>query len=415
MKKVRIGVFGAGRFPQLYESFTLAGADVVALCDFNETRAKTAIKDAGCGSSVAVYSEFDLMLDSGVDAVVLANFFHEHAPYAIRCMERGVHIFSECLANSTMAEGVRLARAAESSSSIYMLAENYPFMVFNREIKRVCDGGTLGKLLYAESEYNHVNGMKEFSYFPEHWRNYLPRTYYITHSLGPVMYATGATPTRVSAFACYSPDDTPRPTAKMVGDVAAIITTLNDDGSVFRLTGCSAFGGMHLSTRVCGAKGQIEKLRGIPEKVLLRYNSWDVPEGMEAENFYKCTWDDEDEELIVKTAHGGSDFVIAREFLRCIEQGREPDFPFDLHSAINMSSVAILGHRSVLNGGMPYDIPDFRREEDRLAYENDEASPFYYTDGRAPTVPCCSNPSYAPTEEQMRLYRELVIGKNGDT
>ena len=35
--------------------------------------------------------------------------------------------------------------------------------------------------------------------------------------------------------------------------------------------------------------------------------------------------------------------------------------------------------------------------------------------GRAPTVPCCSNPSYAPTEEQMRLYRELVLGKNDDT
>lgn len=54
-----------------------------------------------------------------------------------------------------MAEGVELVRAFEKSNSIYMLAENYPQMIFNREMKRVCDTGTLGKILYAEGEYNH--------------------------------------------------------------------------------------------------------------------------------------------------------------------------------------------------------------------------------------------------------------------
>ena len=54
-----------------------------------------------------------------------------------------------------MAEGVKLLQEHKNSKSIYMLAENYPQMIFNREIKRVCDGGSLGKLIYAEGEYNH--------------------------------------------------------------------------------------------------------------------------------------------------------------------------------------------------------------------------------------------------------------------
>ena len=32
--------------------------------------------------------------------------------------------------------------------------------------------------------------------------------------------------------------------------------------------------------------------------------------------------------------------------------------------------------------------------------------PFYYTDGRKPTIPCCSKTDYKPSEEQINLYKE---------
>ena len=56
--------------------------------------------------------------------------------------------------------------------------------------------------------------------------------------------------------------------------------TQNDDGSVFRFTGCAAFGGHHNAYRVCGTKGQIENLRGMGGKVMLRYNKWEKPDDM---------------------------------------------------------------------------------------------------------------------------------------
>ena len=110
------------------------------------------------------------------------------------------------------------------------------------------------------------------------------------------------------------------------------------------------------------------------------------------------------EALIKKSGHGGSDFLTARIFLDCVREGKQPPHPFDLYSATVMSSVAILGHRSVLDGGKPFDIPDFRREEDRKLYENDDLTPFWGDDGSAPTLPCCSDPDYKPTEKQMELY-----------
>ncbi len=415
MKKIRIGIFGAGRGMQLYHSLIMAGAEVVAVCDFHERRLADA--KARLDKGVAFYENFDSFIEHPMDGVILANFFNEHAPYAIKCMEKGIHILSECISNGTMAEGVALVRAAKKSESIYMLAENYPFMIFNREIKRVCRSGALGKVLFAEGEYNHpgdpldIEFKKEYVYYPEHWRNRLPRTYYITHSLGPLMSATGATPKRISAFAAFAPIEGAVPTASFSGDRAAVVMTQNDDGSIFRVTGCAAFGCHENSYRVAGTRGQIENLRGMGNKVMLLLNEWELKEGESIVKCYEPTWGDKDEELIKKSGHGGSDYLTVRTFIECIKEKRQPQFPFDLHSAVTMSSVAILAHRSMLEGGVPYDIPDFNREEDCKAYECDTDTPFVGTKGEEPTLPCCSRTDFKPTDEQLRLYREMVMGE----
>ena len=414
MEKLRIGVFGAGRGRSIAENLKLLGAEIVALCDFDAEKLGRASKDLGDGA--AVYSDFDAFLNHGMDAVIVANYCHEHAPYAIRCLEKGIHVYSECLSNGTMAEGVALIRAAEKSGAIYMLAENYPGMLKNLEMQRICAGGTLGKILYAEGEYNHPfdysnpQHHKDLSPFPKHWRNWLPRTYYITHTLGPLMRATGATPRRVTAFAAFAPFEGDVPTVRMVGDRAANITMQNDDGSIFRVGACSAYGAHHVAYRNCGTKGSVESLRSNGE-ILLRYNSWEVPEGRQEEQQYMPEWNDPDEDVIVNSGHGGGDYLIAREFVRCIREGRQPVHPFNVHAAVTMSSAAILAHRSVLASGQPFDIPDFHTEEARRAWENDHASPFWGSDGTAPTLPCCSHTEFRPTETQERLFHELVMGE----
>ncbi len=411
MKKIKIGIFGAGRGIDIANNLMLLDCEIVALCDFNEERLNNGLKELPEG--VAVFSDFDSFIEQEMDAVVLANYFHEHTPYAIKCFEKGIHVFSECISNGTMAEGVELVRAYEKSNSIYMLAENYPQMLFNREMKKVCDGGTLGKIVYAEGEYNHpvpresADFNKTCIYFAEHWRNFLPRSYYITHSLAPLMWSTGATPKRVSATPVFEPLDEIA-SARQVGDRAAIVTLLNDDKSVFRVTGCAAFGAHHNAYRICGTEGSIENLRGMGDKVMLRYNEWSVPDGMEEVNLYEPKWNDKDEDDITQSGHGGGDYIVARMFLDCIREKKQPEHPYDIYSAVTMSSVAILAHRSILNGGIPYDIPDFKLEECRKMYENDRQTPFHGTDGSKPNIPCCSKTDYKPTDEQLKNYFESL-------
>lgn len=411
MNKIKIGVFGASRGTDIAKNFMLLGCEIVALCDFNKKRAADGLDKLGI--DIPVYEKFDDFIGQEMDAVIIANYFHEHTPYAIKCFEKGIHVFCECISNGTMAEGVELIRAYEKSNSVFMLAENYPQMIFNREMKKICDGGTLGKILYAEGEYNHpvlpddYEFNKGFVYSTEHWRNFLPRSYYVTHSLAPLMWSTGASPKRVSAVPVYAPFKE-NITARRVGDRAAIITTVNDDESVFRFTGCSAFGAHHNAYRICGENGQIENLRGMGDKMMLRYNQWSIPEGREEVNLYDPEWNDGDEDFINQAGHGGGDYIVARMFIDCIKEGREPEHPYDIHSAVTMSSVAILAHRSILNGGIPYDIPDFRFEECRKEYENDRQTPFCSTDGSKPDIPCCSKPDYSPTEEQIRKMAEIL-------
>lgn len=403
MKTIKIGVFGLGRGSTFYNSILANNGDIVAVCDKDPKKLEEAKEHLN--NEVALYRDFEDMLNHpGLEAVFLCNYFHEHAPYAIRALEKNIHVLSECGSNGTMAEGVALVRAAEKSKAFYMLSENYPFMLFNQEMKRIYEEGTLGKVLFAEGEYNHpLDSYDHETYLnlrphPKHWRWYLPRTYYVTHSLAPLMYITGAFPVRVTAMPCHMPFPEDSIAAPAIGDRAAIITCLNNDDSVFRVTGCAAFGAHGNSYRICCEKGQVENIRGIND-ILLRYNSWHLPEGAQELNQYTPKWQDKNKALIEAAGHGGGDFFVIREFFSCIRENRRPQF--DEHFATTMASVGILGHRSLLERGVPYDIPDFRREEDRKQYENDTISPFYGTDGSAPTIAASSHPETEPDVNKL--------------
>ena len=412
MEKIRIGIFGVGpRGDDLARNFMMLGCEIVAICEARKKKTDEFVEKYG--EEIAVYENFDQFVEHDMDAVILTNFFHEHAPYAIKCMQKGLHVYSECISNGTMAEGVELIRAFENSDSVYMLAENYPQMKFNREMKKVCDGKSLGKILYAEGEYNHPVGSEDhkftldYRYTEDHWRNYCPASYYVTHSLGPIMRATGATPKKISAFAIYAPTEGDVPCGNQHGDNSTVMITQNDDDSVFKFVGCGGFGAHGNSYRICGKNGQIENVRGMDGKVMLRYNDWSIPEGAVETSLYEPGWNDKDESFIRQSGHGGGDYLTARMFLECIKEKKQPEFPFDIYSAVTMSSVAILAHRSVLEGKM-FDIPDFKREECRKEYENDRQTPFVGTDGSKPTIPCCSHPEYKPNETQFNLYKEVI-------
>ena len=423
MRSIKVGIFGLSRGSSGIADILANGGDIVALCDLN--RERLARINGMLDNKATLYTDFDEFINHpGLEAVLLDNYFHEHAPFAIKALEKNIHVLSECTANATMAEGVALVRAAQKSKAIYMLGENFQHRKYNDEIRRVCQEGTLGKVLFAEGEYNHPLDPTDLAYakqlhpYAKHWRNFIPASYYITHSLGPLIYATEAIPKRVTALpvAGNIPDEM---TTRCIvyspfkAEKAAIISILNEDGSVFRVTGCSKFGAKENSYRICGEKGQIENIRG-SERLLLRYNEWETPEGCESKINYMPERSPEDAELCKDSGHAGADFFVVRDFFEAIREEKQPFF--DVYRATAMSSVAILAHRSTLEFGMPYDVPDFHREEDLVKYENDHLSPFFGTDGSEPNMPWSAFPSKWYNEEGIARYDEIasqIVGSEG--
>ena len=130
--RIKIGVVGAGRGRSFMNVADAVGFELVAICDNWVEKLQSAAADlGGDGGSIATYEDYAAFLrHPGLEAVVLCNFFHEHAPFAISALEAGLHVMSECAACHTLAEGVALTRAVEASGKIYMLAENYPYMAY---------------------------------------------------------------------------------------------------------------------------------------------------------------------------------------------------------------------------------------------------------------------------------------------
>ena len=122
MNNFKIGILGGGRGMDMARHFAAQGCEIVALCDSNEARIKFGYNVLG--KEVPAFTDFDEFLKVEMDAVVIANYFHEHAPYVIKCFEKNINVFCECITNGTMAEGVMLVEAFKKTKSIFMLAEN---------------------------------------------------------------------------------------------------------------------------------------------------------------------------------------------------------------------------------------------------------------------------------------------------
>ena len=291
-----------------------------------------------------------------------------------------IHVFSETMAASTMAGAVALCRAAEKSKALYMMAENYPHSRGNLELKRLYEGGTLGKLVFAEGEYvhpmspdttRHYNNPQDHGYY--HWRRFIPRTYYCSHALAPLIYMTGEMPKRVVAMVADNDPESIKKYKKFYTESAGVMLITTSGGAVMRVNGSSSMAPHGNWYRLACTNGGAETVRGDQTKVRLSYNSWTKPEGAEEDTVYEAQWAS-DAESANAAGHGGGDYWVVRKFVEAC-RGENTPFP-DVYTACAMSAVAILGWRSVLNGNIPYDIPDFRNEEERSKYEQDRQFPF---------------------------------------
>lgn len=396
MEKIRIGLFGlwrGGAFAEIITKDFPDRAEVTAVLEKDETRVKEALEKLPAG--VKVCRDFDELLDSGIDAVMLFNYFHEHADYAMRAMEKGVHVYSECTSAVTMKGCVELCETVERTGCKYMLGENYPFTKDRLEMEKLVQEGHLGRVLYAEGEYNHGGSREELQYLtpgPLHWRAWMPRTYYLTHSLGPLMYITKQMPKRVSGVAVHSYVLEEYDEFRHNYDALAMMNVITDDGALFRVSGCTAMAS-GCGYRVCGERAGVESGRTLGSQVNLFYQHWLVPEGKTFSETYEPEWPEQFAHA-EGHGHGGSDYITLYNFLDYLQKDIAPFF--DVYRGCAMSAVAILGWRSCLDDGKYYDVPDFTNKSEREAWRGDDLTPFPDENGNR-TLPCATREPWPRT------------------
>ena len=96
MKKLRIGLLGIGRGSDICRFCSDAdNAEIVAICDKWEEGLKNLSKKLN-DDKISYYTDYDKFILHDMDAVYLANYATEHAPFAIKAMEAGKECVAEC-------------------------------------------------------------------------------------------------------------------------------------------------------------------------------------------------------------------------------------------------------------------------------------------------------------------------------
>ena len=373
MGDIRVGVIGVGRGSGFARGAgTHLGMELVALCDTWEEK----LQEVGKQFSVTTYTDYDRFLEHDMDAVILANYFHQHAPYAIKALQAGKHVMSETAACSTLAEGVALIEAVEKSGRIYMFAENYPYMVFNQEMRRLYQQGKVGTFMYGEGEYvhsMHPDNTNRISPGADHWRNWIPATYYCTHALAPIMYITDTQPVWVNAQIITYPKDhlTPKMTA-VRHDAASVIVVRMDNGAVAKLLQVSLRGD-GVWVRIHGSHGLMENLRtGDSNMVRLVREQYCEERTDPGEQIYRPDFPVHHEEAM-RAGHGGGDFFKNNHIPTAKRTGKRPTW--DVYRGVACSIVGPLAYRSALKGGDGVAVPDLRKKSERKKYVADEWTP----------------------------------------
>ena len=129
MKKIRVGVLGLYRGASMIKYCkNAANAELVAICD-KWKEGLERVKENNKNGNITFYDNFDDFIKHDMDAVVLANYANEHAPFAIKAMKAGKHVFSEVLPFQCMKEAVELIETVEETGKVYAYGEIYCYML----------------------------------------------------------------------------------------------------------------------------------------------------------------------------------------------------------------------------------------------------------------------------------------------
>ena len=368
-KKIKVGIAGVRGLSTLMGLRAIEDVEITAMCDLDEAHLNDAAAKIGCEKK---YRVFDDMLESDIDAVIIATPMQCHVPQAIAAMEAGKHVLSEVTAGVTMDELWWLIESKEKYGVTYMMAENYIYTPEVQLMKSLRESGQFGTPFYAEGQYLH--DVTDLAVYPEgkrSWRSFWQLgkrgNFYPTHSMGPVMQFFGddVHATEISCFGTGGQFVKP----ELRQDELTMTMVRMSNGGLAKIgVACKAPRPHNMTAYLFqGTKGCMEMPRGLGDtpSIWLEDHPKD-PESTRRE--WRSLYDFNDylperykasDDSAKNAGHGGGDFYQVYDFVDAIRTGEEPEV--NVYRAAEWTAVGLLSELSVVNGGRAISVPNFRK------------------------------------------------------
>ena len=422
MEAVRVGFVGLGmRGPGAVERFThIPGAQVVALCDYEQERAEQCQKylEQASMPKAAVYSGEkgyeELCKRDDIDLVYIATDWLHHFPVAMCAMENGKNVAIEVPSAMNLKECWDLINMSEKTRKHCMILENCCYDWFEMNTLNMAQNGVFGEVIRAQGAYIH-NLSDFWDYYWKNgendklgWRLEFNMRHrgdvYATHGLGPVaqvldihrgdrMKTLTAMDTKSvvgkglveakTGSECTNfrnGDHTTTMIRTENGKVIEIqhnVMTPQPYNRLYQLTGVKGFANKYPTEGYALGADQLSA-SGVQPKVDNLSSHGFLPQAeMDAlvEKYQHPILKKYGEIAKEVGGHGGMDFIMDSRLVYCLQNGLPLDM--DVYDLAEWCALAELGEISMDNNCAAVEFPDFTRGEWNVVkgYKHAYASP----------------------------------------
>ena len=383
----KVGVIGLGMRGMAHVKDILTERDDVvisAVCDLYEDRMLEAVnvcKDKK-GWSVAAESNYRRLIErDDVDVACVFSAWENHIPAAVYAMDCGKQVCIEVGGAYSIADCFELVAAYERTGIHCMMLENCCYDRNELMVLGMVRAGLFGKVVYCEGGYCH--DLRDEICRGEELRHYRLRNYksrncenYPTHELGPIAKVLGinrgnrmVSLTSVASGA-FGLNDYARKKAEVdpslkdfpfaQGDIVKTNITCAGGELITLTLDTSLPRNYSRNFTVRGTNGLYsEAADGIfLDDGTFDHFSRDFYGNAEK---YREQWEHPIWKRFlydgVRGGHGGMDWLVFDAYFEALKNGDVP--PIDTYDTAAWMAITPLSEKSIRNGGMPVEIPDF--------------------------------------------------------
>ncbi len=158
-QQIRIGIIGAGNIANVHMNVLkqLPEVTLSAVTDVYLPLAEARAKEFGIEK---IYTSVELLLEDGdIDAVLIAVSNEWHAPFAVKSLEAGKHVMLEKPMAINIESAKEIVRAQQRAGRVLMIPHQLRWESLSMQVKAQTEKGALGRIYHAKAGWMRRKGI----------------------------------------------------------------------------------------------------------------------------------------------------------------------------------------------------------------------------------------------------------------